>query len=285
MRAWTKLYRPAVAECSRTRAADGRGFEDVEEVVLGRCPWPAPGPRGRSDGRSPPPWPGRSRPPVRGARPWHRSPPARCPAGSSGRGRAPPPTVPWRPGRWLRSRRGAAGPRSRRRGCRRSPGGGHGRGRRRRRRGRARRPPPPGPRPRCRRGRAARCVRPRSAGGAQPEGIGGRPSAAVRRPGSSRARAPAGIDPTTRHGAGGAGFRVGPLQVVEDEDDRLAFRRRGQEGQHGGEEEEALGVGVGRLRCRAGRGAGRTGSGPAGPARSRARRQGSASWSSETWAR
>ena len=43
---------------------------------------------------------------------------------------------------------------------------------------------------------------------------------------------------------------VGPLQVVEDEHDGLAFGRRRQERHHGGEEEEALGVGVGRLRCR-----------------------------------
>ena len=40
---------------------------------------------------------------------------------------------------------------------------------------------------------------------------------------------------------------VGPLEVVEDQDDGLVLRHRGQQPHHGGEEQVPLGVGVGGL--------------------------------------
>jgi hypothetical protein len=42
--------------------------------------------------------------------------------------------------------------------------------------------------------------------------------------------------------------RVGPLEIVEDEDNGLMRRHRGQQAHHGGEEQEPFGVGVGGLR-------------------------------------
>ena len=40
---------------------------------------------------------------------------------------------------------------------------------------------------------------------------------------------------------------VGPLEVVEDQDDGLVFRGHGQQAHHGGKEQEPLGVGIGGL--------------------------------------
>ena len=43
---------------------------------------------------------------------------------------------------------------------------------------------------------------------------------------------------------------VSPLEVVEDEDDWLVFRHLGQKTDHGGKEQEPLGIGIGGLRRR-----------------------------------
>ncbi len=66
---------------------------------------------------------------------------------------------------------------------------------------------------------------------------------------------PVGAEDQDPHGRVGGGQMaeqqqaslVGPLEVVEDQDDGLVFRGHGQQAHHGGKEKEPLGVGVGGL--------------------------------------